>query len=441
MNKKLVCAHDELMRYGIREVVEVVQQLQALDPHFQVLGENIGDPVAKGWEVPAFIKDILVDLIRAADQQVLAYTHSHGNIATRQWIAAHARRCVPTARLDSEEVLFVNGLGAGISMLYRLLAPTARILQPLPAYPTHISAERFHAGAEAIGYRLDPARQWQPDLEHLADQLQRHPEVAGLLLINPNNPTGAVYPAAILEEIVRLAERHGLFLISDEVYFRLVYNQAAYTHITALAQDRVPLLVMRGVSKDMPWPGARCGWLEFHNLKGNPAFQSYFQAMRKAIMLEVCATSLPQAALPLIYDHPQYAIWLKRYRAELAANAQAIYAILSRAPGISVNPIQGAFYMTILFEEGRLNERQSLPIANARAADLVRRLVAPPTLPLDKRFAYYLLAATGICVVPATDFESPWPGFRITTLERDAHRRDHTDQPLTEVISAYLASA
>ena len=139
-------------------------------------------------------------------------------------------------------------------------------------------------------------------------------------------------------------------------------------------------------------------------------------------MLEVCSTSLPQAALPLIYDHPEYERWLTRYCADLQANSIAIRAILSRTPGIQVNPIQGAFYMTILFNEGVLNGRQALPIANAKAADFIRRLVADPTMPLDKRFAYYLLAATGICIVPASDFDCPWPGFRVTTLERDPGR-------------------
>jgi aspartate/methionine/tyrosine aminotransferase len=94
--------------------------------------------------------------------------------------------------------------------------------------------------------------------------------------------------------------------------------------------------------------------------------------------------------------------------------------------------------MTILFNEGALNARQSLPIANPQAADFIRRLVADPKMPLDKRFAYYLLAATGICVVPASDFDCPWPGFRVTTLERDPARRDRTYQCMAEAITGYL---
>ncbi len=440
MRQPIACPNQNLMRYGIREIVDVAQRLRELDPGLQVIGENIGDPVAKGWEAPGFIRDILTDLIRAQGAQVFAYTHSRGRVETRRWVAEYSRRFAPSSRLDYERVLFVNGLGAGISVLYRMLAPGARVLQPQPAYPTHISAERWHAGAEALAYRLDPRRQWQPDLDHLERQVRRHPCVAGILLINPNNPTGAVYSEATLEAVVRLAERHRLMLISDEVYFRMVFNPGSYTQLTELVGDRVPLLVLRGLSKDVPWPGSRCGWLEFHNVEADRDFAAYFEGIKKAVMLEVCATTLPQAAAPLIYDHPEYAPWLARYCAELEANSNAIRSILSRAPGVQVNPIQGAFYMTILFNEGVLNGRQALPVANAQAADFIRRLAADPALPLDKRFAYYLLAATGICVVPASDFDSPWPGFRVTTLERDPARRDETYRRLAESIARYLSA-
>ncbi len=440
MRTTIICPNLELLRYGIREIVDVSLQLKALNPGLEIMSENIGDPVAKGWEVPGFIKNILTDLISSHGQQVFAYTHSRGRVETRKWVVEYARRFSPSCNLDYEQVVFVNGLGAGISVIYRMLASSARVIQPHPAYPTHISSERFHAGAPAIGYHLDPARQWQPDLDHLTYQLKHHPEVVGILLINPNNPTGAVYPEAVLEEVVRLAERHKLMLISDEVYFRMVYNQARYAQITEIVGQRVPLLVMRGVSKDVPWPGGRCGWLEFHNTDRDQDFQCYCNGIKKAVMLEVCSTSLPQAAVPLIYDHPEYERWLSRYCTDLQANSNAIHAILSKTPGIQINKIQGAFYMTILFNQGVLNERQTLPISDPKSADFIRALVANPKMPLDKRFAYYLLAATGICVVPATDFESSWPGFRITTLERDGKRRDQIYQRLAQALTQYLTS-
>ncbi len=430
-----------LMRYGIREMVELAQRLKQLDPQFKFIGENIGDPVAKGWHTPDFVKEILSGIIAGESDLAFGYTHSRGNLEAREWVAAESRKLAPASALDPEHVLFTNGLGAGISIFYRMLAPGARILQPNPGYPTHISSERFAAGGESIGYKLDPRRDWQPDLEHLEAQIRRHPAVAGILLINPNNPTGAVYGAEVLRQVVELAERYQLLLISDEVYFRIVFNHVRYAHITELAARRVPLVVMRGLSKDVPWPGARCGWLEFHNTGLDQDFAGYFDTFKRAVMLEVCATTMPQLALPRIYAHPQYPLWLEEYTAGLEAIGNDIHAILSAQPGLRVNRIQGAFYMTVLFEDGALNPRQSLPIAHAEVRRYIEQLTAAAEMPPDKRFAFYLLAATGICVVPATDFESPWPGFRVTTLDRDPGRRRQTYQTLARAIGQYLASA
>lgn len=437
MRNRIYNPKTQRLKYGIREVIELAQQLGAADPHFRLIGENIGDPVAKGWHVPKFIKDILAEIIRK-DDAIFGYAHSRGILQSRQWVAECSKQYAPASQLDGEQVLFTNGLGAAISLLYRTLKPGARIIQPHPGYPAHISNESFAAGAPSIGYRAVPGNGWAPDLDHLASQISKHPEITGILLINPNNPTGAVYRPATLEAIVRLAEQHHLLLISDEVYFRLVFNQTRYAHITELAAGRVPLIVMRGISKDIPWPGGRCGWLEFHNLGLDKDFQLFFESLKKPLMLEVCAATLPQAALPLIYASPQYAQWLTAYTAALEQISNEIADILGAVPGLKTGRIQGAFYLMALFEKGALNRRQTLPIANRRAAEIIRRAVARPEFPLDKRFAYYLLAATGICVVPASDFSSPFPGFRITTLDRDPAHRRQTYRRLAQAIRDYL---
>ncbi|MFH1970570.1 MAG: pyridoxal phosphate-dependent aminotransferase [Verrucomicrobiota bacterium] len=440
MRRTLFNANTDRLTYGIREMVELAARVGALDPDFAFIGENIGDPVAKGWEVPQFIKRIVTGLVASRDSAVFGYTHSRGRIATRQWAADYARRYSPGSRLDGEHVVFTNGLGGAISIFYRMLKPGARIIQPCPGYPAHSSTERFTAGAASIGYRLDPDNRWYPDLEHLERQIRRHPQIAGILLINPNNPTGAVYDAPTLEAIIRLAERYQLMLISDEVYFRLVYNRGGYVHVTELAGRRVPLVVMRGMSKDVPWPGARCGWMEFHNTDCDADFARFCESIKRPLMLEVCSTTLPQTALPLIYDHPEYKRWNARYTAELERNGNAIFRILSHTPGLRVPPIQGAFYMMALFDPKALNARQTLPVACAAVRAFIRKAVAERTMPLDKRFAYYLLAATGICVVPASDFTSPYPGFRITTLDRNPSRRNRVYRTLSAAVQRYLAS-
>jgi len=440
MRKKIFNPKTALLQYGIREVVELAQKLGEADPDFKFIGENIGDPVAKGWEVPYFIKEILADLI-INNNGIFGYAHSRGILKSRQWVAECSKKLCPSSRLDCEHVFFTNGLGAAISLLYRTLKPGTRIIQPHPGYPAHISNEKFAAGGKSFGYRSNPETGWAPDLEHLESQIKKHPEIAGILLINPNNPTGAVYSESVLEHVVRLAKRYRLMLISDEVYFRLVFNKTKYVHLTELAAGRVPLIVMRGLSKDIPWPGGRCGWIEFHNIGLDKDFQMYFESLKKPLMLEVCAAALPQAAAPLIYDNPNYTQWLKKYTSELEQISNETADILGAVPGLKIRPIQGAFYMMALFEDGLLNRRQHLPIGNARAADIIRKLTAPANFPLDKRFAYYTLASTGICVVSASDFSSPYPGFRITTLDRDPTHRRNTYQTLARTINKYLASA
>lgn len=430
-----------LLRYEIREIVDFVQRLQELNPDLVIENENIGDPVAKGWPVPPFLKDLIRDEIAKPGDKVFGYTHSRGNIETRKWIVEYSKKFSPNSNLDYENILITSGLGAGISAVYHMLPKGQRIIQPSPSYPTHASMESFAAGEDPITYKLDPYNNWQPDLADLEEKLQDNPNIVGILLINPNNPTGAVYSAETIEQLVKLAEKYGVMLISDEIYFRLVYNGHSFVQITEIAKDRVPLIVMRGLSKDVPWPGGRCGWLEFHNTHIDPDFKKYVDSVKKRVLMEVCSVTLPQFLLPKIYEHPDFEAWLLAYNAHLQENSQEIAAILSTVKGLKVNPTNGAFYMMPIFEDGVLNDKQTLPIEHEGVRKFVEEMVAKPGLPPDKRFVYYLLANTGICSVPASSFFSPYYGFRITTLDYHPDRLKEIYQKLARAIEAYLASA
>ena len=441
MRQSLQNAKAHYLKYEIREIVDTVHKLQSLDPTLQVEFENIGDPVAKGWPVPPFLKKLIKEEMDSGSDAAFAYTHSRGNIETRKWVADYARRYSPNTPLQYEDILFVNGLGAGIGILYSMIPAGRRILQPSPTYPTHASLEAFNAGQDPIMYDLDPENDWQPNFEDMETQLKAHPEIVGILLINPNNPTGAVYSAETLEKVVALAEKYDCFLISDEIYFRMVYGDTKYVQITEVAMNRVPLIVMRGLSKDVPWPGSRCGWLEFHNENLDPEFQTFANDLKRRILLEVCSTSLPQILLPRIYDHPEFQAWQDEYSKGLSEAIESITARLSQVKGLKVNAAKGAFYMVPTFEPGVLNERQSLPISNPEVKATIEALVSQPNFPLDKRFAYYLVASAGICVVPASSFYSRHHGFRVTTLIKDSQKRAEVYDRLATAIEAYLASA
>lgn len=441
MRTKLVNPKTHLLRYGIREIVDVAQKLKEFDPSMTLVMENIGDPIMKSWLVPNFLKEAIVNEVNKPGDAVFGYAHSRGLPETRKWVVDYAKRFSPTSELNYENVLFTNGLGASISAFYQMLPAGARILQPTPSYPTHTSFESFAANAEPVLYKLDPDNNWQPDMVDLEAQINAHPDVAAILIINPNNPTGAVYSKETLEKMVDLAEKYKLFIISDEVYFRMVYNNAVFTQITDIAHNRVPLVVMRGLSKDIPWPGGRCGWMEFHNIDLDPEFKSFVDGVKQRILLEICSGTLPQKILSSLYEHPEFETWNKQYNAELEKNANYIYEVLSKTKGLKVNKIYGAFYMMPLFETGVLNDKQTLPIANEAARAYIESVVNQPGFPLDKRFCYYLLAATGICVVPSSGFFSPYPGFRLTTLDRDETRRQDTYARLSKAVEDYLASA
>lgn len=428
-----------LMKYQIREIVDVAQKLTELIPGFKIENENIGDPIAKGWAPPSFLKDAVKKA--AADDKTYGYTHSRGLPDARKWVLKYAKKFSPSSELDFEYVLFASGLGAAISAIYHMLPKGVRVIQPTPSYPTHASMESFSAGEESISYKLDPENDWQPDLAHLEKQIVGNPDVGGILVINPNNPTGAVYSKETLEKIVALAEKYNLFIISDEVYFRMVYNGYKYVQITEVAHRRVPLIVLRGVSKDVPWPGGRCGWVEFHGIDLDKDFRAYCDSVKKRILMEVCSTSLPQMILSEIYDNPGFEEWLADYNKELEKNSNQIAEILGRSPYLKVNRTNGAFYMMPLFREGVLNDKQTLPIGSGEARAYIEGEVSRPSFPLDRRFCYYLLANTGICVVPATGFFSPHFGFRITTLTRDEKRLVQNYELLVKAISEYVKSA
>ena len=429
------------MKYQIREIVDVAMKLQKINPELNIVWENIGDPIAKGWTVPPFLKQAIIDEVNKPGDKVFGYSHSRGLPEIRKWVAEHVKKLCPSSALDSEDVLFTSGLGAAICVLYEMLPDGARVIQPTPGYPAHASMESFFAKAEPILYNLDPHDGWQPNLLHLEAQIQSHPEVTGILVISPNNPTGAVYSEETLKAIVDLAVKYHLMIISDEVYFRMVYNGKLHHHMIDVANGRAPLIVMRGTSKDVPWPGGRSGWIEFHNLNLDPEFKRYADAIKQRVLMEVCSTSLPQFVLSKIYDHPEFADWIATYNQELEKNGNAIAAILSRTKGLTVNRTDGAFYMMPLFKEGVLNDRQTLPIAHAETRAFIEQEVAKPGTTLDKRFTLYLLGATGICVVPATGFFSPFFGFRLTTLERDDTTRKDTYDRLSRAVEEYVASA
>jgi aspartate/methionine/tyrosine aminotransferase len=422
------------LTYEIRNIVNVGEKLQKLG--LKTNWENIGDPIAKGEEVPEWMKDIVVEAVR--QDCTYGYSPTKGVLSTREFIADQTNK-FGTVHIDAEDIIFFNGLGDAISKIFGFLKRTARVLVPTPSYSTHSSAEAAHAGTSPVTYVLDPNNHWYPDLNDIEKHVTYNPAVAGILIINPDNPTGAVYPREVMEAIVEIARRYDLFLICDEVYQHIYYNGTTTAALAEVIGD-VPAIAMRGISKEMPWPGARCGWIEVYNREKDPIFSKYIDSILNAKMVEVCSTTLPQAVYPQVVTHPNYEGYLRKRVARYEKFSNIAYDCLRNVKGVLVNRTNGAFYMSVCFEDGVLTDSQTLPIENEEVREMIEGLVSPADTALDKRFVYYLLGSTGVCVVPLTSFATLINGFRITLLETSEEEFENIFRTIADAIERYLGS-
>ncbi len=434
MRKDLVVAGAGGMNYEIRNIVNVAEKLQALGVRIQ--WENIGDPIVKGETIPVWMKEIVAKA--AMENDTWGYCPTRGVLQTREFICETTNRRGGT-QITPDDVIFFNGLGDAIAKVYGALRPPARVLVPSPTYTTHSLGEAGHANADPIAFPLDPGNRWYPDIEALRNFARYNPQVVGIMIINPDNPTGMVYPAGTLREIVSVCREHDLFLVADEVYNNIVYNGEKTVPISDVVGD-LPALAMKGISKELPWPGSRCGWIEVYNSGRDEQFQRYINTILSSKMNEVCSTSLPQAVIPAIMQHPKYQPYLKERIATYERNSNITYDFLKTVPGLVVNRTNGAFYMAVSFAEGLLTGKQKLPIDNPEVRSLVEGLVDAPGVSFDKRFVYYILASTGICVVPLSSFNTGLQGFRVTLLEKDEKACMKIYETLAARIKEYLAS-
>lgn len=435
MRQLLLRPGAEELNYEIRGIVKKARQIEALG--YSMTWENIGDPIQKHNHVPDWMKEIVADLLQ--EDKTYGYADSKGVFETRKFLANLNNQKGGT-QITAEDILFFNGLGDAIAKLYQFLIPTARIIGPSPAYSTHSSAEAAHANTAPITYKLDPDNQWLPDMEDLYLKVKYNPSIVGILIINPDNPTGMVYPKEVLEDFVKIAEEFSLLLISDEIYQNITYNGIKAVPLSEVIGTR-PAISLKGISKEFPWPGARCGWMEFYNRDSSKEFAKLCQTLENAKMIEVCSTILPQLAIPKIMSHPDYKAYREAANQQIGKRSEWMREILGDIPGIKFNPTQGAFYNTIVFDESLLNPDQKLPIEDEGLQKLLDNWLSDSDMPLDKRFVYYLLASERICVVPISSFCSDLRGFRVTLLEENEAVFKDTFTRLGKSITAYLQSS
>ena len=423
------------LTYEIRNIVNVAEKLQKHG--VKINWENIGDPIVKGEVIPLWMKEIVAKAVM--DNHTWGYCHTRGVLETREFIC-EMTNSRGGAQITSDDIIFFNGLGDAIAKIYGCLRPEARVLMPSPSYTTHTLGEMGHAhSASPSLFRLKPDNNWYPDMEDLRNNVRYNPNICAIMLINPDNPTGMVYTKELLEEIVAVARENDLFIIADEVYINVVYNGKTTVPISDVIGD-VPAISLKGISKEFPWPGSRCGWIEVYNGQKDERFRKYINLILTGKMNEVCSTTLPQTVIPEIVRHPEYAAYLTQRILSYERMSNITYDCLSQVPALQVNRTNGAFYMAVAFKDGLLNNRQTIPITNPEVKELVEGLISQPGVSPDKRFVYQILATTGICVVPLSSFSTPLQGFRVTLLEKNEEECRRIYRTLAEKIEEYLNS-
>jgi aspartate/methionine/tyrosine aminotransferase len=433
MRQKLLSEGASELSYEIREIAKKANILQDLG--LSIIWENIGDPIQKHHKMPAWVKDIIAKLVSEDDSY--GYCPSKGILKTREFLAAQTN-ALGGAKITAEDICFFNGLGDAIAKVYQYIMPTSRVIGPSPAYSTHSSAEGAHANHNPLTYLLDPKNRWLPNLDDLYQKVKYNPSIIGILIINPDNPTGMVYPLDVMKRIVEIAREFGLFLIADEIYVNITYNGAKAYSLAEVIDD-VPGISMKGISKELPWPGARCGWMEYYNRDKDEDFNRFCEALDNAKMIEVCSTKLPQLAIPQILGDARYRAYRQQTNESIGRRSKLVSGILGSVPELTFNETYGAFYNTIIFRDGVLKKGQKLRIEDPKIRELVEQWTKDE-IPFDKRFVYYLLGAKGICVVPISSFCSELSGFRVTLLEEDQGILRKTFEAIKEGVEEYVRS-
>ncbi len=433
MRQKLLSDGAKELEYEIRDIVKKAELVEKSGQ--RVYWENIGDPIQKNAKVPDWMKETVAELVK--DDATYGYCHSKGEFATRTFLAGRTN-AMGGAQITENDILFFNGLGDAINKVYQFLTHSARVIGPSPAYSTHSSAEAAHANKSPIMYKLDPENHWFPDLDDLYLSVKYNPNIVGILIINPDNPTGMVYPLEMLQRIVEIAKEFNLFIISDEIYNNITYN-GARAYALAEVIDDVPGIAMKGISKELPWPGSRCGWMEFYNRDKDEQFDRLCKTLDDAKMIEVCSTTLPQKAIPRLLGDERFMPYRKTLNEDIGRRADIIADILADVPYLTFNKTYGAFYNTIVFKPEVLKEGQLLKIENPELKALAESWLTEG-MSLDKRFVYYLLAAKGVCVVPLSSFHSELKGFRVTLLEEDKDLLRTTFEKIRDAVMEFCES-
>ncbi|MGB3611330.1 MAG: pyridoxal phosphate-dependent aminotransferase [Cellvibrio sp.] len=320
--------------YDIRgPVLEHAYRLE--EEGHRILKLNIGNPAPFGFAAPdEIIQDVIYNLPNAE-----GYTASRGLFAARKAIMQECQR-LEIPGVEIEDIFLGNGASELIVMaMQALLNNGDEILVPAPDYPLWTAAVNL-AGGKARHYLCDEQADWFPDLADIESKISD--KTRGIVVINPNNPTGSVYSREVLEQIVELARRHNLIIFADEIYSKILYDDAEFIPMGRLAQD-VLCISFNGLSKAYRLAGFRSGWLVISGAKHRA--KSYIEGLEMLASMRLCANVPAMYAVQTALGGYQSINELIVPGGRLRDQRDAAMAAIDKVPGLSCVKPRGAMYL------------------------------------------------------------------------------------------------
>ncbi len=340
-----------------------------------ILKLNTGNPAAFGFTMPPSVREALMEGMDRA----VAYCDLRGMPKARQAILDYHRgKGLQGIGLDN--IFIGNGVSELATMLTSvLLNPGDEMLVPCPCYSLW-SNSVYLASANPVYYRCDEQQNWYPDVADMEKKVTDR--TRAILVINPNNPTGAVYPKEALLQILEVARRHNLLVVADEIYDRLVMDGLAHYSVAALAPD-LPVITFNGLSKSHIICGFRCGWMVLSGPQGSLA--EIQNSLVQLASLRLCGNALTQLVIPAALADTESTRAMLVPGGRLYEQRKAAMDVLSQADGVSCLPNHAAFYIFPRIDAKRFHVED------------------------DREFALGLLKAKHVLIIPGSGFDYPTP--------------------------------
>lgn len=314
----------------------VLQRAREMEEDGQrIIKLNIGNPAAFGFEVPEEIQqDVIRNMSKAG-----GYTDSKGLFEPRKAIM-HYTQSKHIHGVTVDDIIIGNGVSELIVMAMQgLLNNGDEVLVPMPDYPLWTAAVNLASGT-ARHYLCDEATGWMPDLQDMESKVT--PNTRGIVVINPNNPTGALYPREILLGIIEIARRHNLVIFADEIYDKVLYDGNLHTSIASLADD-ILFVTFNGLSKNYRTCGYRAGWLILSGDKKSA--KDYIEGLNMLASMRLCSNVPGQLAIQTALGGYQSIDDLVAPEGRLCKQRDIAYEMLNAIPGVSCTKPQAAMYL------------------------------------------------------------------------------------------------